>query len=104
MTSVGITPAGNQYVQTSAGKKTGAAAGAVVGGVVFHRIAKSAVRDKAVLRTLADRFVSRSGANIEPKTAVEQFTKMIKHLPKVSLLMGATIVGGLGLAIGAIVD
>lgn len=105
MSSVGLTPAGNPYVQTSAGKKTGAAAGAVVGGVAGYKLVEVA----------ANKLITEKNINkISPKMwdkllkAIDKHTIKFKYLTTgvklLSGIAGAALLLPVGLGIGSMID
>lgn len=104
MTNVQFTQYGNPYQSTSTGKKVGFAAGALTGGFAGYKIMESVLSDNVCLNKLAEKYVNKQGPNINPEYAKNNFYKLVKKLPKCSLFAGAAIIGGVGLAIGAIVD
>ncbi|MCM1338929.1 MAG: hypothetical protein NC191_04600 [Muribaculaceae bacterium] len=104
MTNVHLTQYGNPYKKTSTGKKVGLLGGALAGGVAFNHAMKSLLKNRTFCCDIADRFVSKACPNLNPETALDTFNRIMKRLPKFSSVVGAVMVGGVGLAIGAIVD
>ena len=101
MSSVGLTPAGNQYVQTSAGKKTGAAAGAVVGGVAGYKLMNKVVikSGEAILNSKYSDKLTKFAEKYPIK-----LEKLIKATKLGTIIAGAALLLPVGLGIGAMID
>lgn len=104
MTNVQFTPNGNCYEKTSTGKKVGLATGAVAGGIAFRSILKKALKDDTFVREFAEKVITKKGPYLNPEATVNIINKTLKGLPRFGLLFGATVVGGIGLLTGAIID
>ena len=104
MTNVDCTQYGIPYQKTSSGKKVGFTAGAVAGGVAGYKFMQEMLQNDIFVNKLADRLIDKAGPNVNPEIFYRGFNKLFKNLPKCSLVAGATVIGGIGLAIGALVD
>jgi len=104
MSNVSVTPYGNSYQKTSTGKKVGLLSGTLAGGVAFHHFMKECLKDDVFVRQIAENLIDKSGPNLNPDQVLNTLNRIVKRLPKFSSIIGAAMIGGVGLAIGAVVD